>query len=145
MLIRRAVERDIEQLIELCSFHAEYEKVEYDPKGKKEKLFEHLFRDPQELQCIVVESQEKLLGYATYIRQYSTWDAAYYLYLDCIYLRDEMRGQGLGTQLMNLVKSYASQNGCFQVQWQTPQFNKKAIEFYKKLGASCKSKERFFW
>ncbi len=145
MLIRRAEERDIDEIIELCSLHARYEKVEYDPKGKREQLFNHLFNAPRDLQCMVVESRENLLGYATFIRQYSTWDAGYYLYLDCIYLREEARGKGIGSKLMSLVKSYANQNACFQVQWQTPKFNLEAIKFYNRIGASSKDKERFFW
>ena len=50
----------------------------------------------------------------------------------------------LGLKLMQLVKSYAENEKCFQIQWQTPDFNHKAIEFYKKLGGVSKKKERFF-
>ncbi len=145
MLIREAVQDDIDQIIELCSLHAEYEKTDYNPTGKGERIARKLFGADQDLKCLIVEEQGKLLGYATYIRQYSTWDADYYLYLDCIFLREEVRGAGLGSQLMNAVKTYADQNDCFQVQWQTPKFNERAIKFYKKLGASSKDKERFFW
>ena len=99
MLIRRVEERDIDQLIELCVLHAEYEKAEFDPKGKKEKLFNHLFKVDSGLQCIVVEDQGRLLGFATFVRQFSTWDADFYLYLDCLFLREELRGQSVGTKV----------------------------------------------
>ena len=145
MLIRQAKEGDIDQLIELCGLHAAYEKSKFDPNGKKEKLLSHFFHGPSGIQCIIVESQEKLLGYATFIRQFSTWDAAYYVYLDCLYLREEIRGQGIGKKLMEKVKMYADREQCSHVQWQTPSFNKPAIEFYKGLGAYSKTKERFFW
>lgn len=145
MLIRRVEERDIDSLIELCVLHAEYEKADFDPRGKKERLFMHLFKVESGLQCIVVEDRGRLLGFATFIKQFSTWDADYYLYLDCIYLREEIRGQGVGTRMMHLVKSYGERENCFQVQWQTPDFNDKAITFYKKLGGVSKKKERFFW
>lgn len=145
MLIRKVEEHDIDQLIELCALHAAYEKSAYDSAGKKEKLFSHFFKEKEGLQCVVVEDDRKLKGYATFIKQFSTWDASYYLYLDCIYLKEEVRGQGLGARLMDLAKSYAKQENCFQVQWQTPKFNQKAIDFYKKIGAQSKEKERFFW
>ncbi|WP_436516828.1 N-acetyltransferase family protein [Ekhidna sp. To15] len=144
MLIRRAEERDIDQLLVLCELHAEYEKCEYDPAGKRGKLFRQLF-EGNDLQCIVIEYSEELLGYATFIKQFSTWDADFYLYLDCIYLKEKYRGQGMGTKLMQLVKSYAEQEGCFEIQWQTPIFNREAIRFYKRIGSVSKEKERFFW
>lgn len=145
MLIRRVEERDMDQLIDLCALHAVYEKSEYDRLNKKDRLHNQLFTMKDSLQCIVAESQGKLLGYVTFIKQYSTWDADHYVYLDCIYLKEESRGQGIGSKLMQLVKAYAEQQNCFQVQWQTPDFNHKAIKFYHNLGAVSKTKERFFW
>lgn len=145
MLIRRVEERDMDQLIDLCALHAVYEKSEYDRLNKKDRLHNQLFTMKDSLQCIVAESQGKLLGYVTFIKQYSTWDADHYVYLDCIYLKEESRGRGIGSKLMQLVKAYAEQQNCFQVQWQTPDFNDKAIKFYHNLGAVSKTKERFFW
>ncbi|MEO9485045.1 MAG: GNAT family N-acetyltransferase [Ekhidna sp.] len=144
MLIRRAQERDIDQILELCALHAAHEKANYNATGKRDKLFHQLFEQAT-VQCLVAEEQTNLLGYATFIKQFATWEADHYLYLDCIYLREEIRGKGVGTKLMQLIKSYAEEERCFQMQWQTPAFNKSAIEFYKKLGAVSKSKERFFW
>jgi len=144
MLIRKVEERDIDQLIELCALHAAYEKASYSSEGKRDKLFKHLFVD-KTVECLVVENQKELVGYATFLKQFSTWGADYYLYLDCLYLVEELRGQGVGTQLMNLLKSYAEEENCFQMQWQTPAFNKSAISFYRKIGGVSKEKHRFFW
>ncbi len=145
MLIRKAEERDMDGLIELCALHANYERNKYDPAGKKESLFNHLFFGSKDLQCLIVECQGKLLGYATYIKQFSTWDAEYYVYLDCLYLKEEIRGKGVGRKLMKLIKDYSRKEGCNHIQWQTPNFNEKAITFYNRLGAVSRKKERFFW
>lgn len=145
MLIRRVEEHDIDQLLILCALHAEYEKSDYHSEGKRGKLFSQLFESTNGLQCLVVEDKGQLQGYATFIKQYATWDADYYLYLDCIYLKEELRGQGIGTALMNQVRAYGEKENCIQVQWQTPTFNKRAIKFYRKLGANSREKERFFW
>ncbi len=69
----------------------------------------------------------------------------YYLYLDCLYLSEKTRGKGIGAQIMNKIKVYAKSINCSEIQWQTPDFNKEAIDFYKKLGADSKTKERFNW
>ncbi len=145
MLIREANSGDLHQMMELCELHAEYEQSECSMEGKKDRLRNHLFGDHATTHCLVVAEAEKLQGYATFMKQFSTWDAEEYVYLDCLYLREEIRGKGVGRELMQRVKAFAEQEGCSHVQWQTPDFNENAIKFYKKLGATSKAKERFFW
>ncbi|WP_108869050.1 GNAT family N-acetyltransferase [Aquimarina aquimarini] len=145
MTIRYAKEIDIEQIIELCEAHALYEKTDFEKGNKKEALFEHLFGAQKSLQCLVVEQNNKLQGYATFMKQFSTWDAEFYIYLDCLYLKDATRGKGIGKQIMSIIYKHAIAEKCSIVQWQTPNFNTGAIHFYKKIGATSKSKERFFW
>lgn len=145
MKIRFAQEKDVPQLVGLCALHAEYEQSSYDPTNKLEALKEHLFNSQNPVRCLVVETEGELMGYASFIKQFSTWDAGFYIYLDCLYLKESIRGHGIGTKLMEQVKGYGISEGCHLVQWQTPDFNENAIAFYQKLGASSKTKERFFW
>ncbi|MGY6648517.1 N-acetyltransferase family protein [Wenyingzhuangia sp. IMCC45574] len=140
-MIRKAERKDIPRLIELFAAHAAYEQASFSTEGKEVLLFKHF----EKIQCWVVELDGKIEGYTTCIKQFSTWDVAEYVYLDCLFLTEATRGKGYGAQLMEKVKEYAKREGCAEVQWQTPDFNTKAIEFYKKLGASSKTKERFFW
>ncbi|HAS46997.1 MAG TPA: N-acetyltransferase [Microscillaceae bacterium] len=144
-IIRFASPLDMDALIQLCAEHAAYEKADYDPYGKKENLGMRLFSPPPPLYCLVVEQNEEIIGYATYMKQFSTWDAGYYLYLDCLFLNKKSRGQGLGEQLMLRIKEEAQKLGLSEIQWQTPDFNEGAIRFYQRLGATNKNKERFFW
>lgn len=72
MTIRYAKEADIEQIIELCEEHAIYEKSNFEKDNKKEKLFKYLFGSKKVLYCIVIELNERLLGYATFMKQFST-------------------------------------------------------------------------
>ncbi|MDH7446431.1 GNAT family N-acetyltransferase [Aquimarina sp. 2201CG14-23] len=143
-IIRLAKIEDVQQLIALCKAHASYEKADYDTLGKNELLVAHLFPNNENIKCIVVEEHNKLLGYSTILKQFSTWDANFYLYVDCLYLKEKARGKGLGRKIMNEIKKYAQQEQC-NIQWQTPLFNTNAIKFYESLGAIHKTKERFFW
>lgn len=134
----------MDQLIELCQAHAAYEECEYNSLGKSLRLGVLLFCDEPPLKCIVVETDEELIGYATFMKQFSTWDAAYYVYMDCLYLKESARGMGIGKELMDQVVEYAEKEFCKQVQWHTPTFNTRAIKFYRNYGAYSKEKERFF-
>jgi GNAT superfamily N-acetyltransferase len=142
--IRFARKKDLERIIELCELHATFEKSAYDDKGKVAQLEKHLFSDPPALYCLVAERDDRLVGYATYMKQFSTWDADFYIYMDCLYLTEESRGFGIGEKLMDRIKAEGKKLGCSLIQWQTPAFNKRAIKFYDRMGGSSKSKERYF-
>ncbi|WP_299436419.1 GNAT family N-acetyltransferase [uncultured Aquimarina sp.] len=143
-IIRLAKKEDIQQLVILCKEHATYEKTNYDESHKEKLLSEHLFPLNENIKCLVVEQNGRLLGYSTILKQFSTWDANFYFYMDCLFLTEEARGKGLGSMMMKELKKYALKKN-YNLQWQTPYFNTNAIEFYNALGAEHNTKERFFW
>ena len=142
--IRSVKLSDVVALVDLCAEHAAYEKAAYEPEGKAEKLRAALFEHPQCLYAWVIEVEKKRVGFATATLEYSTWDAAYFLNMDCLYLKEEARGHGLGEQLVLEVVKLAKEKQCVNVQWQTPTWNTRGIHFYERLGASSKPKVRFF-
>ncbi|MEM1122895.1 MAG: GNAT family N-acetyltransferase [Bacteroidota bacterium] len=143
--IRFASPRDLPRIIELCQAHAAFEKASYQVAGKAALLKKYFFETPVIAYCLLVEINQQVVGYATFMKQFSTWDAHFYLYLDCLYFEPQARGLGFGKKVMEHVKTFAKAENCTEIQWQTPDFNKKAIRFYDKLGAVSKTKERFIW
>lgn len=143
MNIRFAEKKDLPQIVELCKEHAEYEQAKYEQENKAELLSAFIFGQNPSLKCLVVEQGNSIIGYATFMKQFSTWDADFYIYLDCLFLKVNTRGQGLGTLLMEKIKEYTKAESCNVIQWQTPVFNQKAISFYQKIDGISKTKERF--
>lgn len=143
--IRFATKADLASIVLLCAAHAAYEKADYAPEGKKEALEKHLFCQAPTLYCLVAELNGEVIGYATYLKQFETWGACFYLYMDCLYLSKSCRGLGIGRAIMQRIQAEAQQMGVQEIQWQTPEFNTGAIQFYHRLGAKSKAKERFFW
>lgn len=145
MKIRFSERKDLTKIIALCELHAVYEKAPFDATNKATLLSEHLFNNTNTLKCLVVLINEKIIGYATFMKQFSTWDASFYIYLDCLFFTEEVRGKGFGSLVMETIKKYAKTENCTRIEWQTPDFNVNAIMFYQKLGAASKTKERFYW
>jgi len=143
-LIRNCQSSDIPFVVYLCQKHAEYEKAIFNPFGKEEGLTKALFSDDPKLFCLVVEVEQKIVGYATYTIDFSTWDAAYFMYMDCLYLEDEVRGFGIGEALLDVLTQVATSKKCITIQWHTPTFNERAIKFYHRIGGKSKNKVRFF-
>ncbi|MBO9694097.1 GNAT family N-acetyltransferase [Chryseobacterium sp.] len=145
MKIRFAEEKDLNSIIELCKAHAQYERSSFKEENKKEQLSKHILNPDSEIKCLIAESDTEIIGYATFFKQFSTWDASYYMYVDCLFLKEKARGNGIGKQIMEFIKTCSKEEGCKIIQWQTPNFNTGAIKFYTQLGAARKNKERFFW
>lgn len=144
IIFRSVKVEDLQELVELMKAHADFEELEFAYSNQEERLKKKIFDEKAPLFCLVAEYKRQLIGYASFIKQYSTWEANDYLYLDCLYFDEEYRGMGLGSKMMELIKIEARKLGCQLIQWQTPSFNQKAIDFYHKMGSSSKSKERFF-
>jgi ribosomal protein S18 acetylase RimI-like enzyme len=140
--IRVALAKDQKSLLLLMKEHANFEGHEL-VLSKQHQQLSSLGSLP--LTIFVVESNNKLLGYMSVIKQFSTWAMDWYLYLDCLYLNEETRGQGIGLKLMQKLKLFSQENKINTIQWQTPIDNFSAIKFYQKLGAINKGKQRFFW
>ena len=143
-VIRFAEKADLPGVVRLCELHAEFEKSEYKKAGKEQALSRHLFSEHPALFCLVAEIDGELVGYATYMKQFSTWDACFYVYMDCLYLMEACRGYGIGKKLMERIQQESRVLNCDLIQWQTPDFNQRAMLFYDRLGAMRKSKERYF-
>ena len=138
--IRFVERKDLPQVVTLCQLHAEYERAAYNSNNKLERLEEALFTTSPKLYCLV----EELIGYATIMDQYATWDATTDIYMDCLIIKESARGLGLGEKLVKRIEKEGRALGCTLIQWQTPDFNTRAMKFYHRIGASSKSKERFF-
>jgi ribosomal protein S18 acetylase RimI-like enzyme len=142
--IRKANINDINEIIKLCAEHAEYEKADYSSEGKSEKLASFLFSDNPRLYCLIAEIENEIVGYATYMFEFSTWDAEFYTHMDCLFLRSNARGNGIGEALVNEIKKYSTESNVSLIQWQTPVFNERAIKFYYRIGATSKEKLRMY-
>ena len=142
--IRNCELTDLPKLVILCQKHTEFEKADYDPTGKEEGLKEALFSENPKLFCLVVATENDIVGYVSYNFTYSTWSAGDFIYMDCLFLEEEARNFGIGEVLINKLKEIGKAKNCVNMQWRTPQFNERAIKFYNRIGAKGKDKICFF-
>jgi GNAT superfamily N-acetyltransferase len=143
VVIRRALPADVEALVRLCKDHADFERVGYEAHGKAACLSAALFSDAPRLYAWVAVTRDAVVGYATASREYSTWSACEYLQMDCLFVRSNARGAGLGAALLKTVVAVARDLGVPEIQWQTPDWNVDASQFYQRHGDIAKRKLRF--
>tara|TARA_B100000700_G_C15062076_1_gene866553 strand:- start:4351 stop:4815 length:465 start_codon:yes stop_codon:yes gene_type:complete len=144
MKIRSIVADDFDQLEELMFDHAKYEGLAL-PGGQVDlgRLHDLVLGQPPKIFLWVVEDGQGLGGYMSATIDYATWASAPFVYLDCLYLSEDMRGKGVGRRLVDTLKDFAQVQGINSIEWQTPPDNEMGIGFYLHIGATKLPKERF--
>jgi GNAT superfamily N-acetyltransferase len=129
--IRKAVPEDFEQVYSLIKEFATFiktpEKVVVTP--------DQMLEDKDYFQSYIAINGGQVIAFATYFIAYYSWTGKT-VYLDDLYVLDEYRGNGIGTLLFNKVIETAKTEKCKKLRWQVSNWNSKAIEFYKKMGAA---------
>ncbi len=144
MVIRAVAPGDLDTLIELFAEHAAYERLEFAGHDRRPALAELMFGETPRIFGWVLDAGGGVAGYMTATIDHSTWNAAPFVYMDCLYLREAYRSRGLGRRLMNELTTFARAHGCREIQWHTPPDNMLGIRFYRRIGATEKAKVRFF-
>jgi len=141
--IRPVRPEDLARLAVLCAAHAEFEQAPPPPHDLADRLRPALFAPQARLWCLVVCVGDELVGYLSYTLEFSTWQAAEFVHMDCVFLTEDYRGRGLGTALLDHLCGIARHIGVRQIQWQTPSWNTDAIRFYDRSGARGAHKIRY--
>ncbi len=79
------------------------------------------------------------IGFALFFPVYSTFEAAWSLYLEDLYVRPAARGTGAGLALLRAVAQEAVRRGAPRLDWVVLDWNAPAIGFYERLGARAMS------
>lgn len=83
---------------------------------------------------LVAEWDGQPAGYALFFEFYSSWSGRG-LFLEDLFVREQFRENGIGRALLAEVARIAVQENRYGVHWEVLDWNEKAIEFYKGLGA----------
>lgn len=73
-------------------------------------------------------------GCALYYATYSTFEGLPKLYLEDIFVLEEHRGAGAGFALFRACAAEAVRRGCDSLEWAVLDWNRRAIDFYERLG-----------
>lgn len=135
LLIRKAVEKDMNAVIKLIGELADFEHGLHEVTMTEDELIRHGFGENPLFHCLVAESEGNILGTAIYYFSFSTWNGKS-LYLEDLIVTRKERSKGVGKGLMKEVIKIARDTGCNRCSWQVLEWNMDARDFYKKIGAT---------
>lgn len=135
--IRLATKNDMKDVLELIKELAHFEKEPNEVEVTAEELIKDGFNNNPEFICFVAEMNNNIEGMALAYKRYSTWKGVI-LHLEDLIVKQESRGYGIGTQLLDRIVMYGNEIGVKRICWEVLEWNKPAIEFYNKKGAYIK-------
>lgn len=132
--IRKSKKSDMPEVLQLIKELAIYEKEPDAVEITVKDLETDGFGNTPQFQCFVGEINNKIEGIALVYNRYSTWKGRA-LHLEDLIVRENMRGSGLGTALLNEVIKYGHSLGVKRINWEVLDWNEPAISFYENKGA----------
>lgn len=144
MIIRRALEKDMPDILKLLS-----QVLEVHHQGRPD-LFKggvrkytdselaELIKDDSKPIFVGVDESERVLGYAFCVFVQHVGDNILTdiktLYIDDLCVDEEIRGQHVGKQLYEYVLGFAREQGCYNVTLNVWALNEGAKKFYESCG-----------
>ena len=132
--IRKAVPSYIQQVLNLITELAIFEKEPNAVEVTEADLITKGFGEHPEFDCFVAESDQKVIGIALVYTRFSTWKGTV-LHLEDLIVSERMRGHGVGSALLDQVILHAVDKGVKRVCWEVIDWNAPAIDFYENKGA----------
>ena len=130
--IRLATPADHQAWRELWLDYQAFYKVSID-EPTTAMTWQRLMNDEEPMWCAVAELDNHPVGIVNYLSHRSTWTSGNYCYLQDLFVKQGLRGKGIGRALIEHVYARAAEIGCSRVWWLTHETNTDAMKLYDKV------------
>jgi hypothetical protein len=134
--MRPATLADLPVVVELIRELADFEKLAHLVVVTPASLAPHLFGARPAAEAVVGEVEGKVVAFALFFTNFSTFLGRPGLYLEDLYVQPAHRGTGLGKALLQHLGALAVARGCGRFEWSVLDWNENAISFYESMGAT---------
>ena len=133
--LRPATPADVPVILACIQRLADYERLAHECIATEAQLHATLFGATPSAEVVLAFAGDEPAGFALWFQSYSTFLAKPGLYLEDLFVRTAYRGQGYGEALLRHLAQTAVERGCGRLEWSVLDWNQRAIDFYRKLGA----------
>lgn len=84
---------------------------------------------------LIVYADDKPAAFMYYYYNYPMLIGTKCIYIDCLYIEEEYRHSGVGTQILQYIANMALDEGCRRLEWACLTWNRPALDMYEKIGA----------
>ena len=137
--VRAATPADAELIVGFIRGLAAYEKLLHEVKIDAASVAAALFGPNPRAFCDIAETDGAPVGFALWFYNFSTFEGAFGIYLEDLFVVPEARGHGAGLALMRRLAQRCRDEGLARLEWAVLDWNAPSIAFYDRLGASAKA------
>jgi len=130
--IRLATNNDFNEWILLWNNYQEFCKIKLSDEITN-TTWKSLLDPNEPMHLALAEVDGKVVGFTHYIEHRTTWAINYSVYLQDLYVFDNLRGRKIGRALIEHVYEYGKKIGTSKVHWLTHNTNSQAIILYDKV------------
>jgi GNAT superfamily N-acetyltransferase len=130
-----ATPADVPMIRTLIRELAEFEKLLHEAKATDEQLHANLFGPQPGAEVLMARVDGEVAGFALFFHNFSTFLGQRGVYLEDLFVRPRFRGSGCGAALLRRLARIALERNCGRLEWSVLDWNQRAIDFYKGLGA----------
>ena len=129
---------EVPALLELILELARFERLESGVEATVETLQDSLFGPQPAAGALLARGDGELAGYAIYFFTFSSFIGRPGIWLEDVYVRPQFRQGGIGRRLVEAVARVGVERNCGRYEWMVLNWNQKALNFYRDLGAQVK-------
>jgi len=134
--VRPAQVNDVVAIVGLIRELADFEQLSHLVKVTPELLRPQLFGERPVAEALVAEVGGKVVAFALFFTNFSTFLGQPGLYLEDLYVQPAQRQLGIGRSLLTRLAALAVERHCGRFEWSVLDWNVNAIDFYQRMGAS---------
>jgi len=135
---------DVETLLDLVVELAQFERLSHEVVATPADLHAALFGPAANVEAVLARAETEVVGFALWFHNFSTFVGRRGLYLEDLYVRPAHRGKGYGRALLGHLARIAVERGCGRMEWAVLDWNERAIDFYRGLGAEPQDAWKIF-
>jgi GNAT superfamily N-acetyltransferase len=133
--VASAAESDVPLILSFIRKLAEYEKMSHLVVATEASIREHMFGTNPVAEVLLAYWDGEPVGFALYLRNFSTFLGQAGIYLEDLFVDPEHRGKGIGKALLIRLAKIAVERDYGRLEWAVLDWNAPSIEFYRRLGA----------
>ncbi|MGI9141183.1 MAG: GNAT family N-acetyltransferase [Gemmatimonadaceae bacterium] len=133
--LRPATRDDIPLITSLIRELAEYEKLAHTCVADDASVGENLFGERPAAEVVLAFVEDEAAGFALFYENYSTHLSRRGMHLEDLYVREHLRGKGIGRMLLSRLASITIERGYGRMEWVVLRWNESAIKVYDAIGA----------
>lgn len=123
---------EFDQWLPLWKGYQEFYRVELSDEVTQ-TTWARFFEESEPMHAFGAFLNDEMVGISHSIFHRSCWLIDPVCYLQDLFVNPEVRGKGIGTQLVEAVESHAQEHGIKRVQWLTHETNSTGIRLYDQI------------